>query len=71
MEKWKFDIPFNTLGGMNFSFKASSEAFFPNVHLSSVILTLFQYLEPNWHELRKQEKCSSLASPRNKFYKTQ
>ena len=26
---------------------------------------------PNWHELRKQEKCSSLAPPRSKFYKTQ
>ena len=23
------------------------------------------------HELRKQEKCSSIAPPRNKFYKTQ
>ena len=30
---------------MYFSFKASSEAFFPNVHLSSIILTLFQHLE--------------------------
>ena len=28
-------------------------------------------LNPNWHELRKQEKCSSLAPPRSKFYKTQ
>ena len=28
-------------------------------------------LNPNWHELRKQEKCSSLAQPRSKFYKTQ
>ena len=26
---------------------------------------------PNWHELRKQEKCSSLVPPRSKFYKTQ
>jgi hypothetical protein len=26
---------------------------------------------PNWHELRKQEKCSSLAPHRSKFYKTQ
>ena len=26
---------------------------------------------PNWHELRKQEKCLSLAPPRSKFYKTQ
>ena len=29
------------------------------------------YLNPNWHELRKQEKCSSLAPPRSIFYKTQ
>ena len=29
------------------------------------------FLNPNWHELRKQEKCSSLAPPRSKFYKTQ
>ena len=28
-------------------------------------------LKHNWHELRKQEKCSSLALPRSKFYKTQ
>jgi hypothetical protein len=28
-------------------------------------------LNPNWHELGKQEKCSSLAPPRSKFYKTQ
>ena len=26
---------------------------------------------PNWHELRNQEKCSSLATPRSKFNKTQ
>ena len=26
---------------------------------------------PDWHELRKQEKCSSLAPSRSKFYKTQ
>ena len=25
----------------------------------------------NWHELRKQEKCSFLAHTRSKFYKTQ
>ena len=25
----------------------------------------------NWHELRKQENCSSLAPSRSKFYKTQ
>ena len=25
----------------------------------------------NWHELRKQEKCSSLVPSRSKFYKTQ
>ena len=28
-------------------------------------------LNPNWHELRKQEKCLSLAPPRRNFYKTQ
>ena len=28
-------------------------------------------LNPNWHELWKQEKCSSLAPPRGIFYKTQ
>ena len=28
-------------------------------------------LNPNWHELWKQEKCSSLAPPRDIFYKTQ
>ena len=27
-------------------------------------------INPNWHELRKQEKCSSLAPPRSTFYKT-
>ena len=32
---------------------------------------LFLTLNPNWHEFRKQEKCSSLAWPRSKFYKTQ
>ena len=26
---------------------------------------------PNWHELREQEKYSSLASPKSTFYKTQ
>ena len=28
-------------------------------------------LNPNWHELRKKEKCSSLAPPWSKVYKTQ
>ena len=28
-------------------------------------------LKPNWHELCKQEKGSSLAPPRGMFYKTQ
>ena len=28
-------------------------------------------LNPHWHELWKQEKCSSLAPPRDIFYKTQ
>jgi hypothetical protein len=28
-------------------------------------------LNPNWHELRKQKKCSSLVPPKSKFYKTQ
>ena len=26
---------------------------------------------PNWHELWKQEECSSLAPPWDTFYKTQ
>ena len=26
---------------------------------------------PNWHELRKREKCLSLVPPKSKFYKTQ
>ena len=33
-------------------------------------LKMYQ-LNPNWHEIRKHEKCSSLAPPRSKFYKTQ
>ena len=33
--------------------------------------TLGLYFNPNWHELRKPEKCSSLEPPRSKFYKTQ
>ena len=32
---------------------------------------LSKAFNPNWHELRKQEKCSSLAPPRSKFYNTQ
>ena len=28
-------------------------------------------INSNWHELRKQEKCSSLAPPGSTFYKTQ
>ena len=32
--------------------------------------TGFFFLNPNWHELCKQEKCSSLAPPRGIFYKT-
>ena len=28
-------------------------------------------VNPHWHELWKQEKCSSLAPPRFTFYKTQ
>ena len=31
----------------------------------------FQYFNPNWHELKKQGKCSSLAPPGIKFYKIQ
>ena len=31
----------------------------------------FANLNPHWHELWKQEKCSSLAPPRGIFYKTQ
>ena len=36
----------------------------------SAIERYFEF-NPNWYELRKQEKCSSLASSRCKFYKTQ
>ena len=42
-----------------------------------VFCSTFEFLSPacsiypNWHELLKQEKCSSLAPPRNIFYKTQ
>ena len=38
------------------------------------ISLLFMYLvgvNPHWHELHKQEKCSSLEPPRGIFYKTQ
>ena len=28
------------------------------------------HLNPHWHELWKQEKCSSLAPPRDILYKT-
>ena len=34
-------------------------------------LSRFETVNLNWHVLRKQDKCSSLAPPRNKFYKTQ
>ena len=30
-----------------------------------------EILNPNWHELWKEEKCSSFAPPWSKFYKTQ
>ena len=40
--------------------------FYPKHVLGSI-----QVINPNWHELRKQEKCSSLGPPRNKFSKTQ
>ena len=30
----------------------------------------FSSFNPNWHELRKQEKCLSLAPSRSKYYKT-
>ena len=29
------------------------------------------HVNPSWHELWKKEKCSSLAPPMSKFYKTQ
>ena len=38
---------------------------FTNMHIASCCI------KPNWHELRKQEKYSSLAPPRSTFYKTQ
>ena len=37
----------------------------------SLEFTKLGLFNPNWHELRKQEKCSSLEPPRSKFYKTQ
>ena len=39
--------------------------------INSLILFMSYFLNPNWHELKKQEKCSPLAPPRSKFYKTQ
>ena len=33
--------------------------------------SLFSFINPNWHELWEQEKCSSLAPPRDISYKTQ
>ena len=30
-----------------------------------------KYINPNWHELLEQEKCSSLPPPRGIFYETQ
>ena len=36
-----------------------------------VIHEITSGLNPNLHELRKQEKCSSLEPPRSKLYKTQ
>ena len=35
------------------------------------IALAFWRINPNWHELRKQEKCSSLVPPRSRSYKTQ
>ena len=32
---------------------------------------IWTLVNPNWHELWKQEKCSSLAPPRGIFYKIQ
>ena len=37
----------------------------------SIICTGNESINPNWHELREQEKCSSFAPPRSTFYKTQ
>ena len=40
-------------------------------HLRHFVHGFSQRPNPNWHELRKQEKSSSLEPPRSKFYKTQ
>ena len=43
-------------------------------YFSDILLpfeSLFFPSNPNWHELRKQEKCSSLAPLMSKFSKTQ
>ena len=49
-----------------------------NFYLLFIVFTLSRYcyrvvsdINPNWHELWKQEKCSSLTPPMSKFYKTQ
>ena len=36
-----------------------------------MVFEFFHGINPNWHELWKQEKCSSLAPPSGIFYKTQ
>ena len=44
---------------------------FPYTRRAQCKMMALILLNPNWHELRKQEKCSSLAPPRSIFYKTQ
>ena len=45
-------------------------------HIQSTVQTKVEFVihilgvNPNWHEPRKQEKCSSLAPPRSNFYNT-
>ena len=41
-----------------------------NTRHSIYVRTVISF-NPNWYELRKQEKCSSLAPPRSKFCKAQ
>ena len=55
-----------------YSLKYSDHLFtiFSSLELMEILKSLLS-INPNWHELRKQEKCSSLARRRSKFYKTQ
>ena len=43
----------------------------PFKFLRCFVLVQSAIFNPNWHELRQQEKCSSSAPTRSKFYETQ